>query len=179
MKRHPQFAFLSSSGLVVLIVLLVLSYQLALLVRTPDHQWLTVTKSEAQQVQCSDPTKPLTEWREVRLPHWENGIEMGLHCLRMRTTLTGEQLSASHGLPKLLVNTLGGLGRVWLNGEVIDDIIHSTSDRQVIWFRPYAIAIPNHLLRDSNDLMLDYYIHKPTLNISPFYIGTEPLKQAA
>jgi signal transduction histidine kinase len=175
MKRHIRFRFFSSAEVVALIALLVLSYQFAALVQIPAGHSRVVSKGSIQHLQCSDLSTPLTEWKEVNFPRWEMGIEEGLHCMRMRTTLSREDLSVDIGPAKLMVNALSGLGRIWLNGKKIDEVIHSTSVRRVLWLRPYSVVIPAHLVQDSNILEFEYFNYLPTLQIGQMLIAGEPL----
>ena len=175
MNRNTPLSIVSNANFLISIVLVVLFYQLATLIQIPYGQSMVVIKGATQQFQCNDPSKPLTDWRDVSLPHWEKGIEDTLHCMRMRTTLSREQLSIAQGPAKLMLSALSGLGRIWLNGEKIDEVIHATSERRVLWLRPYSVVIPSHLIRDTNLLVFDYYNYQPILQIGQLQIGSEPL----
>ncbi|NBS00721.1 MAG: hypothetical protein EBS72_00905 [Rhizobiales bacterium] len=136
---------------------------------------LIVNQGSVQQFQCNDAHKPLTEWTKITLPHWETGLETPVRCMRMATTLTRAQLISDTGPSKLMINALSSLGTVWLNGEKIDDILHSDVRQRVLWFKPYAVAIPPHLVRDSNVLTFEYFNYQPMFQLGFLHIGSEPV----
>jgi signal transduction histidine kinase len=139
-----------------------------------DQPNTIINQGHVQQFQCDDPYTSLTEWTKITLPHWEIGKETPVRCLRMTTTLTRAQLSVENGPAKLMINAMTTLGRVWLNGEKIDEILHSDLRQRVKWFRPYAVAIPAHLVRDTNVMTFDYFNHDPLFQLGELHIGSEP-----
>ena len=165
--------FLASSLVMAGIILLMFIFYFSM--GTSGPQPITISDGKAQQFQCSNPNHALTEWSKITLPHWEIGLETPLRCMRMATTLSREQLSVEHGPAKLMINALSSLGRVWLNGEKIDEIIHSDLHQRVLWFRPYSLAIPTHLVRDTNVLAFEYFNYQPLFQLGELHIGSEPI----
>ncbi len=171
--NRPNDSFLSSSLVITCIALLLGVFYFS--VGSDGPRPIVINQGSIQQFLCNDPSKPLTEWTKVTLPYWEKGIEWPVHCMRMTTRLTREQLSVEHGPTKLMVNSRSGLGRIWLNGEKIEEMIHSDDRQRVQWFRPYAVAIPAHLVRDTNVMTLEYFHYQPIFHLGELKIGSEPV----
>ncbi len=166
-------SFVSSSLVIMGMALLLFVFYLSSGHSGPPP--VVVNSGTVQQFECADPSKPLTEWTKITLPHWENGIETPVRCMRMATTVTREQLTVEHGPAKLMINALSSLGRVRLNGEKIDEITHSDLQQRVLWFRPYAVPIPAHLVRDTNVLAMEYFNYQPMFQLGELHIGSEPV----
>ena len=166
-------SFLSSILVMSGIALLLFGFYVSL--GSDGPRPVVINQGSVQQFSCNDMSKPLTEWTKITLPHWEKGLETPVRCMRMSTTLTRAQLSVEHGPAKLMINAHSSLGRVWLNGEKVDDILHSDMRQRVLWLRPYAVAIPAHLVRDTNVMTFEYFNYQPVFHLGELHIGSEPV----
>ena len=163
------------TGTLLLVGGLILTY---VFIRHSDpagYEPTAIRQGEIRIVDCGHPQQVIRDWQPVRLPYWEEHSDRILKCYQFKTTLRAEALQTQTPPSKLLIYNIGSLSHVSLNGQLLDELRHSSPAVYITAHTPHEIFLPRILWKNENEFYYEAITKKPFVHIGVAFVGTDPV----